>query len=378
MNIAIITSGHLPFDERIFYKFAISFKENGFKVQVISSAAFINEENEGIKLRGIDGTTLSKKEKVKYFYNELIGFEPDIVICCEPLTILAANKYKKHNLVNTKIVSDITEYYPHQNMLIQYSGIKRIFHFMKYSLFNLYVSNLTDYLLIGEVRKAKFYKLIAPTIKQAIIGYYPPLKYFRYSKPNYDNKNFTVCYTGIISKQRGFPRFVSLVQMAAEHFPDKNFIVKIIGRYENPDLKNLTIKLGELKNVKINFKDWVNYKYFSDELNEVDLCIDLRDKDKIYNRSLPIKIFDYMACGKPVIYSNLDSLIEIEDVNKFAFLVEPDELDKALGKISFYLKNPERLKEDSRIARKLFEEKYTWESIEVKLIEIISSLPTQR
>jgi glycosyltransferase involved in cell wall biosynthesis len=85
-----------------------------------------------------------------------------------------------------------------------------------------------------------------------------------------------------------------------------------------------------------------------------------------------------MACGKPVIYSNLDSLNEIEDVNKFAFLVEPDDLDKALGKISFYLKNSELLNEDSRIARKLFEEKYNWESIEVKLIEIVSSLLTRQ
>jgi glycosyltransferase involved in cell wall biosynthesis len=42
------------------------------------------------------------------------------------------------------------------------------------------------------------------------------------------------------------------------------------------------------------------------------------------------------------------------------------------------LKNSELLNEDSRIARKLFEEKYNWESIEVKLIEIVSSLLTRQ
>ncbi len=374
MNIAIVTSGHPPFDERIFYKFGLSLKKYKHKVTVLCSTEKIETEVDGINVRGFDGNSLTKKEKIKKLYEEIVRANPSLIICCEPLTILAAHRYKKEKGKEIKIISDITEYYPLQNMLNRYKGLYRFLNSLRYFLFNLYATNLTDYLIIGEERKAGLYNKIAPTKKKAIIGYYPPARFFNYSPPLYDGKYFTFCYTGIISEARGFNRFVVLVSKAAERFPGKTFIAKILGRYEQPELKKLTEELSTIKNIQVVYKNWVDYKNFAVELSRVDLCIDLRDKNKVFNRSLPIKVFDYMACGKPVIYSNLDSFTEFEDVKKFGILVEPDDIDSALNKIKFYLDNPGQLKKDSQTARNLFEEKYNWETIEGKLIEVINSI----
>jgi glycosyltransferase involved in cell wall biosynthesis len=81
-----------------------------------------------------------------------------------------------------------------------------------------------------------------------------------------------------------------------------------------------------------------------------------------------------MASGKPFIYSNLDSFKGYENVKQAGILIEPDDTDAALQRISLYLDNPEKLKEDSLAAYSLFKEKYNWDSVETEMIKIIESM----
>lgn len=372
-NICLITSGHSPFDERIFYKFGLSLLTAGYTVTVIASTKNIIGVYDNITVTGFEGSTFSKKEKLFKFEELLLQAEPQLVICSEPLTILAALRYRKKNR-QLKIIYDITEWYPHQNMLNQYSGVKRTFFYLIYSLFNIYVSNRADHLIIGEKLKAKPYKYFAPFKKQTIIGYYPSKKFFQYNPPPYNGRTFTICYSGIISKERGFPRFIQLVKMIATDFSDNSFAIIIIGPFENEEYRDLMNSLSNFENVSLDYKEWVDYKLFADELKNVDLCIDLRDKNKVFNKSLPIKIFDYMACGKPVIYTRLDSLKRFPDINKFGLLIEPGDLSKAKEWIKFCLNNSDKLKVQSENARWLFEEFYNWEILETRLLIIVNDL----
>lgn len=372
-NICLITSGHSPLDERIFYKFGLTLLNAGYNVSVIASTKQLTDTIDGIKVYGFDGSAFSKPDKLIKLNKLLKETMPDLIICSEPLTIVAALRYKKQN-PKLKIIYDITEWYPHQNMLNQFSGLKRTFFYQIYSLFNIYVSNRADHLIIGEKLKAIPYRFMAPFKKHTIISYYPSKKHFQYSPPPYNGKTFTICYTGIISQERGFPRFIKLIKMIAIEFPDKLFNVKIIGPFENEDLRELMNSLSTLSNILIDYKDWVDYKNFSTELKSVDICIDLRDKNKVYNKSLPIKIFDYMACGKPVIYTKLDSLKRFPDINKFGLLTETDNLSEAKEWIKFYLNNSDKLKVQSENARWLFEGFYNWEILEIRLLIIVNDL----
>ncbi len=371
MNIVIVTSGHPPFDERIFYKFAMSFKKYGHNVSVLSSREEINTESEGITVRGFNGDPLTKVNKVDQLYREIASFGPSLVICCEPLTILAADRYKKQNNAEVKIIYDITEHYPLQSTLNQYTGITRIAQYIRLSLFNAYVSNLADHLFIGEEGKARLYDTIAPFRKKSIIGYYAPKRYFQFYPPGYDGKNFTLCYVGSNSGSGGFSRFIRLIKNAAERFPEKTFTAKIIGM--EPD-GGKDRGFESFRNIKTLFTGRTGYKDYASGFENVDLCIDLRDKNIVYNRSLPIKVFDYIACGKPFIFSDLDSFKGYNDLREAGLMTDPDDLESQLQRISLYLNHPEKLKEDSLSAYSLFEEKYNWENLEKKMMGIIDSL----
>ena len=146
--------------------------------------------------------------------------------------------------------------------------------------------------------------------------------------------------------------------------------------FENELVKHKVTEFVALnKEMNIDFKGWLPYDKLSDQLKDVDLCIDLREKNFVYDHSLPIKIFEFMACGKPVIYSDTKSLLKFKEINEFGFLVNPTDIDLICKKISLYLEKPSMLQEHSQKARSLFEKKYNWGKIENLFLTVIENDP---
>jgi glycosyltransferase involved in cell wall biosynthesis len=372
-NICILTSGHQPFDERIFWKFGITIAENQFDVLIISSTEKLITEKSGINFNCFDGNNFSKNQKIENFYRLIIDFKPDSAICCEPLTIIPAQKYKRLNNSKFKIILDVTEFYPHQNTLNQFSGIKRIMKYFQLSLFNIYTSNLADKIIAGETNKLKLYKVIAPFKKKSIITYYAPKKYFKFSELKI-NGELVFCFLGEQSEERGFFRFLEVISNLSHSIDFRIKIILIGSAFVNQNIQTQLLKsLIDSEKVMIEQLRRIDYCDLSSVLAKSHFFIDLREKNKIFNRSLPIRIFDYLACGRPIIFSNLNSLDELDNLTPFIYLVDPFNVNEVVGIIVKYLNNPELYYEHCRQARKSFEVKYNWEAIETKLLEAVNS-----
>lgn len=375
-KVSIVTSGHPYFDERIFYKFARSLNKNEYQVSILCSTVESETElvKDNIHIIGFNGSNLKKSEKVSKFVKYLTKISPDVIICCEPLPILAANKIRTTRK-DVRIIYDITEWYPHQNMLKNFGGIKWIINYIYLFLFNVYAASLCDHLIIGEKSKAIPYKIFLPFLEKTIIGYYPSHEFFEYSRPPCDNNSFTICYVGIINKQRGIFSFLEVLKRLNSLNPKLNFRAKVIGAFENELFKQ---KVSELiksnKKLNVAFTGWVSYDKLSDHLKDVDVCLDIREKNFVYNRSFPIKIFEFMACGKPVIYSDIKPLLKFKEFDEIGFLVNPMNIDLICEKIFLYLENPTLLQKHSQAARLLFEKKYNWGKIENLLLGIIEGI----
>ncbi|MDP4176426.1 MAG: glycosyltransferase, partial [Bacteroidota bacterium] len=87
----------------------------------------------------------------------------------------------------------------------------------------------------------------------------------------------------------------------------------------------------------------------------------------------PIKIFEYMASGKPVVYSDIKPIRKELDVTKFGFMVDPENIEEIVSKVSLYIKDKDLLIKHSLEARKQIENKFNWEMIEEKLIRFLES-----
>ncbi len=366
-RICLVTSGHPSFDERIFWKFGLTLTENDFEVMIISSNEQLQTEKKGIKINSFNGNDLDKNNKIKRFYNFINDFNPQIIICSEPLPVIAAVKFRRQQKSIVKVILDVTEFYPHQNALKGLNGFRKYLKYLKLFLFNVYAANAANQLIIGEKNKAKLFNWIALFKKKDIIGYYSPKKFFNYSYKDLSNP-ITFCYLGEQSKERGFYRFINVIKKLSLN-SNYSFRLIFIGSSTDSPIKYLNVN----KNIEIEEMNWVEYDELSDVMNKANFFLDLRDKNKIFNRSMPIKVFDYMACGRPVIFSNLDSLSELSDIRSFTYLVEPDQIDTVVKILNNYLSNKELYLEHCQAARRLFEEKYNWELLGDKLLKLIAN-----
>ena len=373
-KIAIITSGHPPFDERIFWKFASSFANNGYNATILCSTKDICSEESGITINGFYNESLTKREKINKFVSLLSDYSPDIIICCEPLTILPAYLHKKHLNRSCKIISDITEWYP-ENVALKFRGIKKIASYIFLFILNIILTNLADALIIGETSKKKRYDFIAPFKKKIIIGYYPVLKYFNYFPPGYDGNIFTLCYAGLVNFSRGILTLVEIADLLKQKHPELEIRLKIVGRFESHSEELLFDELVSKSHKLIIEKlGWKKYHEISEVLKDADLCFDLREHNFIYNHSLPIKIFEYMAAGKPFIFSDVKPIRDELGEIAFGYLVTPDNKDDIFRKVESYLTSPALLLEHSQNGRSMIENGKSWENESQKLILFLNDL----
>lgn len=371
-KVVILTSGHPPTDERIYHKIGKTLVKSGFSVTIISTVREADFLENNIHIVGFKGNNLNKKEKIFNLKALLASNAPDIVICCEPLTILAAHRYKKGSAKKIKIISDITEWYP-ENVALKKTGLRRIASYILLFLFNIYATSLADCLIIGEIAKYRRYRVIAPFKKKVIIGYYPIIEYFHYSPPPFNGKDLVLCYAGVISFERGILNILNAAEKIVSDNPALSITLRIIGKFQyDSEEKEFLERISGKKALKIEMLPWGKYEEISEKVSSADLCFDLRNRSFVYRNSLPIKIFEYMACGKPVIYSNIAPIRNELNVSRFGFLVDPVDPEEISSKVSEYIHEPSLLLRHSLEARQQAELKYNWTALEKKLTDFIS------
>ncbi len=185
------------------------------------------------------------------------------------------------------------------------------------------------------------------------------------------SSTITIGYIGEVSAERGIFSFLEVIKKTASSNKKKNFIIKVIGNMSTGisygDIHNL---ISEINNISIKYNSWVEYNKLSDALSEVHIVIDLREKNIIYNKSLPIKIFDCLAVGRPIIISNLNSLNDFDDIKKFGFVVDPKNKEEIVFVLSKYLQDEKLYQRHSEQANQLFLSKYNWEALEDNFLSI--------
>lgn len=110
---------------------ARSLVDHNNNVLIISSKADLVKVVDGIRLHCFDGDDLPKKDKIDKFIGILSANDQDVIICSEPLPVLAAKRFKSLSGKNPRIVYDITEWYPSKKNLSAYNFLMRLFIFFK-------------------------------------------------------------------------------------------------------------------------------------------------------------------------------------------------------------------------------------------------------
>jgi glycosyltransferase involved in cell wall biosynthesis len=175
-------------------------------------------------------------------------------------------------------------------------------------------------------------------------------------------KNFTACYVGRISLDRGL---IEMIQAChASEIP-----LVLVGRVDS-----------ELNSIISNLPDGVKWLGVLDQLaikdvlkqSSVGLCTLYPEPN--YQNALPIKLFEYMEAGLPVICSALPSMLKIVNEHKNGLLL--DEITaEALAKALRILRDDADLSiQMGKRGRLAVESFYNWDVEKQKLLKLYADL----
>lgn len=374
-KILLLTTAHNFDDDRIFFHQAKEMVINNFDVKICSLTAEFKGGIDGIEIESFDILNESVQTKIQKFTEICNSFQPDCIICSEPIAVIAAHKFGKTKKVS--IVYDITEWYPAMSMLQNYNFLMKWVHGFKFFLIQLYAGFLSTHFIFGEETK-KFPLAYFFTFKKKIIlPYYPHERFVSENIKELKPNEITLCYTGAISEDKGIGNFFNVVEELYKRNPQLNIKILIVGsarKIADEIYFSEILAQSSVKNIEI--RKPTSFEAFTKAFADADICFDLRNFNFENHHSLPIKLFYYIGAGKPIIYSNLKGIRKHMDVSGFGYLVNPNDSKKIADHIEAYLNEPQLYHLHAANARKEFMQNYNWNVIKNSFVNFIkNSLP---
>lgn len=369
-RILFLTTAHHYNDDRIFYHQAKSLRAQGHLIKIVSLTADWKGMHEELEIEATAAIDKPTSEKLAIFGSVCKTFQPEIIICSEPLAIIAAHRYAKNKTV--KIIYDVTEWYPSKRMLQHSNRLGSFFKFIKFSAVQFYAGWKSSLFIFGEASKKFPLAFVFPWKPSIVLPYYPDHKYISRNINKLDGKSITLGYTGRISKRDGIDNFFNAAALLRKRNPSLQVILLIVGRpkteQDRLSFEKLVQNFGQ-QNIK--FKEPVSLEKFTESFAEADVCLDLREKDFESTHCLPIKLFYYAAAGKPVIYSNLKATREHIDVSRFGYLVEPTDAPQIAAALERYLRDFNHYDDHAQQAVNAFETRYNWSEIKSRFLNFV-------
>ncbi|MFX1519420.1 MAG: glycosyltransferase family 4 protein [Promethearchaeota archaeon] len=195
-------------------------------------------------------------------------------------------------------------------------------------------------------------------------------------RKKYGLENFSVVgYAGCFAEWHGV---LDLVK-ASKKVISKTDQVRFLMIGPNSSVRVLpTVRKMNLDDYFI-FTDLVPYNEIPSYLNACDILVapynpstyaETRKFGFFYS---PIKLFEYMACGRPLITSSCGNIPSIIKDKATGCLFEPGNINDLATAILFLLENRELSKKMGNSARKEVETKYSWKSVTKKIERILKS-----
>ncbi len=137
------------------------------------------------------------------------------------------------------------------------------------------------------------------------------------------NKNFTVLYSGNMGLAQDLKTIVEAAKLLKEY--DINF--RFIG---NGVCKNEIQSLAKPLSKRISFHEPMERNKIIKAIKQSSVCLVPLKNKKIFKNALPSKMFEYMACGRPVIVSVFGEAEKIISKSEAGISIKPED-PKALS-----------------------------------------------
>jgi glycosyltransferase involved in cell wall biosynthesis len=368
LHIIHFSSVHPANDIRIYHKECKSLAMNGYDV------SFVVKETKNKRIGNINIIAIkTQKNRFKRLFIAskevyLKVLESGAMIChfhdpeLIPVGILLRLKGKQ-------VVYDVHEDLPRQ--ILSKDWINPIFRYpisWLASLMEWFSSRFFFSAIIPATPKiaARF-----PLSKVALVQNYPKLNEFkkRFKIPWVERKK-QIAYIGGITETRGIIENINALGLLHH----ENIRMVLAGPFSNKDLEDRCKLINGWNYVE--YHPWLKRNEVMKVLSQSIAGLVVLHPTSAYIDSLPIKMFEYMLAGIPVIASDFPLWREIIEGNNCGILVDPLKPEKTAEAIEWIIKHPIEAEKMGKNGYKAVLEKYNWLKEETKLLQLYKKLST--
>jgi len=362
-----ITTAHPRDDIRIFHKECKSLKKAGYTVCLVVADGRGDELVDDIQVFDV-GKPKSRNHRFfktgKLIYKLLLHKKPSLIHFHDPEFLFYAKKLRNKGF---SVIYDVHEDVSKQLLNKPYLP-KTIAKFISV-FFMQYEQRLSKHfsaiVASTPIIASKFQKLNKNTID--VCNYPIPDESVELANL-YGNSN-NICYVGGIAKVRGLKEMIESVNLT-----ESDVTLHLAGNIIDSDLSLFDKLQKEHDFSNIRLHGFLNRKNVFDIIRNSRIGLVLLHPLPNYVESLPIKLFEYLLAGVPVIASDFPLFRSIVEDNKCGICVNPLNTKAIADAIDTLLQNVEMLKQMGENGRQLVLSKYNWNIEEKKLLNLYSNI----
>ncbi len=370
-KIAHLTSVHPRFDTRILFKECKSLADAGFDVFLLVADGSGDEITDGVSIVDVgklDGRIKRSLISTRKVYAKALELDADIYHVHDPELLPAAVKLKRHGKT---VIFDSHEDVPKQILGKPY--LSKLTKWLLSHIFEKYeiwaCKQLDAIVAATPYIHEKFVVINPDTIN---VNNFPILGELSSADSDWSQKKRQVCYVGAISTIRGIKEIVS----AMEFLNDDTKLV-LGGRFSDLDAEREVKTYSGWKNVEA--LGLIDRQKVGKVLGESVAGLVTLHPITNYIDALPVKMFEYMSAGIPVIASDFPLLRKIIDEHQCGLYVNPMDPGQIAEAIEYLVENRDIAQEMGNNGMRAIHTKYNWPIEKEKLVSLYTklSLPYQ-
>jgi glycosyltransferase involved in cell wall biosynthesis len=370
MKICHLTSVHPAEDIRIFVKECRYLQQSGFDTSLIvaNSETYIKD---GVKITGIKVNAGNRYTRIlngpKQVYKKALELDANVYHFHDPELLPVGLLLKRKG---KKVIYDVHEDVPEQVLSKEWipSPLRRTISKVVKRI-ERYASKRFDAVVTATPtinNRFKTYNNNSVTIHNfpitnELISEDLPI--------TEETSKKTAIYIGGITKLRGIVEMVDAMEVVNQTEP---VTLTLAGKFSPESLEEQVKRQSGWQYV--NNAGWLNREEVKDYLGNAFVGLVLLHPEPRYTVSYPIKLFEYMSAGIPVIASNFPLWQEIVGESQCGLCVNPLNIKEIADAILWFYQNPEEAKRLGKNGREAILKKYSWENEAARLVNLYKNL----
>ena len=364
MRVCHLTSVHPRNDIRIFIKECKALAKE-HHVTLIVADSLGNQQEAGIAIYDVGKSTGGRWQRIREttakIYAKVLELTPDIVHFHDPELMSVG---KKLAAAGYKVIYDVHEDVPKQ--VLNKAWLPKLLRPLISRLVKLHEqqtsAKLSGIICATEIIAERFKHYNRNTIA---IHNYPILAELANNSVSWDERDLDLCYVGSISQTRGIlPLSESLVLSGCQ--------LELAGAYSDSGIEEQLKSSSGFK--QINYHGVVGRAEIAQLLGRVKVGMVTLLPTPSYVESLPIKLFEYMLSGIPVVASDFELWRPIVMGNNCGLMVDPNDPKAIASACLELINNPKQAAQMGQNGRQAVVEHYVWEQEQLKLLEFYRNL----